>query len=149
PQRLADISLRQRAAAAQAVEHASKLIGQRFEHGFLQRPKRRCANPRGAAEPPLRAGTGSVLLPGCAGLWERGLGESMGLARPAVDRTPDDAFRDHGNLPRWSLDMAVVKPNRMLRRLFRVPSILYRWNCGWLFGRRFLLLTHIGRRSGS
>lgn len=35
-----------------------------------------------------------------------------------------------------------------LRRLFRVPVYLYRWNCGWLLGHRFLLLIHIGRRTG-
>ncbi len=32
-----------------------------------------------------------------------------------------------------------------MRRLFRAP--VYRWNCGWLLGRRFLLLKHIGRRT--
>lgn len=36
----------------------------------------------------------------------------------------------------------------MLRQLFRAPALLYRWNAGWLLGRRFLLLTHVGRRSG-
>jgi hypothetical protein len=25
---------------------------------------------------------------------------------------------------------------------------LYRWRLGWLFGHRFALLTHVGRRSG-
>jgi deazaflavin-dependent oxidoreductase (nitroreductase family) len=35
-----------------------------------------------------------------------------------------------------------------LRRLFRVPVCLYRWNLGWLLGQRFLLLIHIGRRTG-
>ena len=34
------------------------------------------------------------------------------------------------------------------RRLFRVPVYLYRWNCGWLLGHRFLLRIHIGRRTG-
>jgi deazaflavin-dependent oxidoreductase (nitroreductase family) len=37
----------------------------------------------------------------------------------------------------------------LLRRLLRAPALLYR--CGWgrLLGRRFLLLIHVGRRSGS
>ena len=35
-----------------------------------------------------------------------------------------------------------------LRLLFRLPAILYRWRCGWLLGRRFLLLIHVGRRTG-
>jgi deazaflavin-dependent oxidoreductase (nitroreductase family) len=34
------------------------------------------------------------------------------------------------------------------RKLLRAPALLYRWNLGWLLGRRFLLLTHVGRRSG-
>ena len=38
--------------------------------------------------------------------------------------------------------------NGVLRRLFRAPVYLYRWKCGWLLGHRFLLLIHIGRRTG-
>jgi deazaflavin-dependent oxidoreductase (nitroreductase family) len=38
--------------------------------------------------------------------------------------------------------------NGVLRRLFRTPVYLYRWKCGWLLGHRFLLLIHIGRRTG-
>jgi len=37
---------------------------------------------------------------------------------------------------------------RMLRWLLRAPVYLYRWKCGWLLGRRFLLLCHTGRRTG-
>jgi deazaflavin-dependent oxidoreductase (nitroreductase family) len=33
-------------------------------------------------------------------------------------------------------------------RLFRAPVYLYHWRCGWLLGNRFLLLIHIGRRTG-
>jgi deazaflavin-dependent oxidoreductase (nitroreductase family) len=36
----------------------------------------------------------------------------------------------------------------MLRRLFRAPALLYRWQCGWQLGHRFLLLIHVGRRTG-
>jgi deazaflavin-dependent oxidoreductase (nitroreductase family) len=38
--------------------------------------------------------------------------------------------------------------NTTLRRLFRAPVYLYRWKCGWLPGHRFLLLIHVGRRTG-
>lgn len=38
--------------------------------------------------------------------------------------------------------------NATLRRLFRAPAYLYRWRCGWMLGHRFLLLIHIGRKSG-
>lgn len=41
------------------------------------------------------------------------------------------------------------KPPRGLQRLlWRAPIWLYRLGLGWLLGRRFLLLTHIGRKSG-
>lgn len=35
-----------------------------------------------------------------------------------------------------------------LRRLLRAPTYLYDAHAGWLLRRRFLRLTHIGRRSG-
>jgi deazaflavin-dependent oxidoreductase (nitroreductase family) len=31
--------------------------------------------------------------------------------------------------------------------LFKVPLFLYRLRLGWLFGKRFMLLTHVGRHS--
>ena len=40
------------------------------------------------------------------------------------------------------------KAPRFLIPLFKVPLILYRLRLGWLFGRRFMLLTHVGRHSG-
>jgi deazaflavin-dependent oxidoreductase (nitroreductase family) len=43
--------------------------------------------------------------------------------------------------------MPGTRPNPVLRRLLRLPAWLYRWHCGWVLGHRFLLLTHIGRRS--
>ncbi len=36
----------------------------------------------------------------------------------------------------------------MLRALSRLPLWLYRLGLGWLLGRRFLRLVHIGRKSG-
>ncbi len=39
-------------------------------------------------------------------------------------------------------------PRGLLLLLFRVPIYLYRFNLGWLFGHRCLLLIHRGRRSG-
>ena len=67
PQRLGDVHFVQRAPAAQAVEDAVELVGQSLEHDQtlleagmrdLKTTMRRCANPRGAAEPPRQAGTG-------------------------------------------------------------------------------------------
>ena len=39
-------------------------------------------------------------------------------------------------------------PHGLLRFGLRLPIWLYRLRIGWLFGNRFLLLTHIGRKSG-
>lgn len=40
------------------------------------------------------------------------------------------------------------EPSRQLRALFRAPVPLYRWGLGWVFGKRLLMLAHIGRCSG-
>ena len=40
------------------------------------------------------------------------------------------------------------KPRGLLRILFRVPIYVYRFDLGRLFGYRFLMLTHRGRRTG-
>ncbi len=44
--------------------------------------------------------------------------------------------------------VAASPTSRTLRWLFRAPVYLYHWRCGWLLGNRFLLLIHIGRRTG-
>ena len=44
--------------------------------------------------------------------------------------------------------MSSTLPRRVLRRLLHAPVYLYRGGVGRLFGRRFLLLTHVGRRTG-
>ncbi len=44
--------------------------------------------------------------------------------------------------------MAEVRVNGLLRLLFRAPICLYRLGLGNLLGHRFLLLIHVGRRSG-
>ena len=40
------------------------------------------------------------------------------------------------------------RPGPVLKRLLQAPIALYDIGAGWLLGRRFLLLTHRGRRSG-
>lgn len=47
-----------------------------------------------------------------------------------------------------SLAVTTKSPGPLTRRLLRCPSALYRWDLGWLLGRRFMMLTHLGRRSG-
>ena len=44
--------------------------------------------------------------------------------------------------------MGATRLNSTLRRLFRAPVYLYCWSGGWLLGHRFLLLIHVGRRTG-
>lgn len=44
--------------------------------------------------------------------------------------------------------MTAHKPGPLTVRLLRAPAQLYAWNAGWLLGQRFLMLTHVGRRSG-
>jgi deazaflavin-dependent oxidoreductase (nitroreductase family) len=44
--------------------------------------------------------------------------------------------------------MSATRLNPVLRCLLRAPTHLYRWKCGRLLGHRFLLLIHIGRRTG-
>lgn len=39
-------------------------------------------------------------------------------------------------------------PTGFMRWFFRAPIYLYRWHLGWLLGGRFILLRHIGRKSG-
>jgi deazaflavin-dependent oxidoreductase (nitroreductase family) len=39
-------------------------------------------------------------------------------------------------------------PTGLFRLCLRLPIWLYRLRCGWVLKSRFLLLTHIGRRSG-
>jgi len=47
-----------------------------------------------------------------------------------------------------SRTLPATRLNPVLRGLFRAPVYLYRGRCAWLLGRRFLLLVHVGRRTG-
>ncbi len=40
------------------------------------------------------------------------------------------------------------KAPSLLVPMFKLPLVLYRLRLGWLLGRRFMQLTHVGRRSG-
>jgi deazaflavin-dependent oxidoreductase (nitroreductase family) len=52
-------------------------------------------------------------------------------------------------------DLVQTKPSKtnekapwFLIPMFKLPLLLYRLRLGWLLGKRFMLLTHVGRRSG-
>jgi deazaflavin-dependent oxidoreductase (nitroreductase family) len=40
------------------------------------------------------------------------------------------------------------KPAGILKWAYKVPSLLYRWQLGWVLGNRFLMVTHAGRKTG-
>lgn len=40
-------------------------------------------------------------------------------------------------------------PKAILRFLFRIPVFFYRIGLGWLFGERFVLINHVGRKTGA
>lgn len=44
--------------------------------------------------------------------------------------------------------MNTLRDKSVLRYLLHAPVHLFRWRLGPLFGKRFLLLTHTGRRTG-
>jgi deazaflavin-dependent oxidoreductase (nitroreductase family) len=41
-----------------------------------------------------------------------------------------------------------ARPSAFLIPMLKLPLLLYRMGLGWVFGHRFMLLTHVGRRSG-
>jgi deazaflavin-dependent oxidoreductase (nitroreductase family) len=40
------------------------------------------------------------------------------------------------------------KAPSLLIPVFKLPLVLYRFRLGWLLGKRFMQITHVGRRSG-
>ncbi len=52
------------------------------------------------------------------------------------------------DLPKTNAYKEIPKPSRFMIPIFKLPLALYRVGLGWVFGHRFMLLTHIGRRSG-
>jgi deazaflavin-dependent oxidoreductase (nitroreductase family) len=40
------------------------------------------------------------------------------------------------------------KAPSLLIPMFKLPLLLYRFGLGWLLGKRFMQITHVGRRSG-
>ena len=45
--------------------------------------------------------------------------------------------------------MVMKRPGPVLRWFSRAPYVLYRAHLGWLMGRRFLMLTTTGRKTGA
>src|SRR5437870_474713 len=56
---------------------------------------------------------------------------------------------------RSATDLRQTKPGKqnekapsLLIPIFKLPLLLYRLGLGWLLGKRFMQLTHVGRHSG-
>ena len=87
------------------------------------------------AEPPVRDEAANV------DLIERRAESS--LHNPRADNLPQNApgkekAKQHDN----------SKAPRFLIPIFKLPLLLYRLHLGWLLGKRFMQLTHVGRHSG-
>lgn len=54
--------------------------------------------------------------------------------------------KSRGMTPKGTLRAG--KPKGLLRALLRMPTWLYRLRLGWMLGGRFLMIEHIGRKSG-
>lgn len=52
------------------------------------------------------------------------------------------------SLPGAQPDKHDEKAPSFLIPIFKLPLLLYRLRLGWLLGKRFMQLTHVGRRSG-
>ncbi len=68
-----------------------------------------------------------------------------------VEEEGESVARDEmwRRIPMADVSRSPRRPPRGLQRLvWRMPILLYRLGLGWLLGRRFLLLTHIGRKTG-
>ncbi len=42
----------------------------------------------------------------------------------------------------------IENPPAFIARFFKLPLFFYRIGMGWVFGKRFMVLTHVGRKSG-
>jgi len=75
----------------------------------------------------------------------------MSLQNPPVDNLPQLA---QSNEAKENKEEANERENgnekapRLLIPVFKLPVMLYRLRLGWLLGKRFMQITHAGRRSG-
>jgi deazaflavin-dependent oxidoreductase (nitroreductase family) len=52
------------------------------------------------------------------------------------------------HIPNSRADKKDEKAPSLLIPMFKLPLVLYRLRLGWLLGKRFMQITHVGRRSG-
>lgn len=61
----------------------------------------------------------------------------MSNSNPATDQ-----------IPGTQTDKKDEKAPSLLIPMFKLPLVMYRLRLGWLLGKRFMQITHVGRRSG-
>lgn len=64
--------------------------------------------------------------------------------KPDMSNEKSSSTSQPDNKPKVKSDA----PPSFLIPIFKLPIILYRLRLGWLLGRRFAQITHVGRRSG-
>jgi deazaflavin-dependent oxidoreductase (nitroreductase family) len=69
----------------------------------------------------------------------------MSLQNPSVGRLPQTT---PGKERATEKEKDNAKAPRFLIPIFKLPLFLYRIRLGWLLGKRFMQITHVGRRSG-
>lgn len=74
--------------------------------------------------------------------WLLGAGPVLTESGAQESRYPGTAMT--GRLGSWDFK---EKPTGLWKRVLHAPRYLFRWKLGWLMGERFLMITHVGRRS--
>jgi deazaflavin-dependent oxidoreductase (nitroreductase family) len=72
----------------------------------------------------------------------------MSLQNPPVDNLPR-ITPSKENTKNWKQgENENSRAPRFLIPMFKLPLLLYRLHLGWLLGKRFMQITHVGRHSG-
>jgi deazaflavin-dependent oxidoreductase (nitroreductase family) len=55
---------------------------------------------------------------------------------------------EHHRSKRRKVMITPHKPAGLLKWAYKLPSLLYHWQLGWVLGDRFLMVAHLGRKTG-
>lgn len=72
----------------------------------------------------------------------------MALQNPSADKLPQRAQVKENKENATQCEKENSSAPRFLIPIFKLPVLLYRLRLGWLLGKRFMQITHVGRRSG-
>lgn len=132
------MSERRAASIAYATEETGSAITAKAKATSSIGRLNRAARRRGA-------GAGAVGVSVCKEKASRIDNCRPGFPAHRGERYSQFAGRDIRTAQRQSHPM---RPGPVMKRAFRAPAFLYTIGVGWIYGHRFLLLTHLGRRSG-